>query len=58
MSPQLEAPPSHAESEADGPDLNLRTNTRATRDTTEATSTEHTRPALRDVAVIGGLFVA
>lgn len=58
MSPQLEALPSHTEPEVDAPDLDLGTDKRATRDSTEATSTEHTRPALRDVAVVGGLFIA
>jgi hypothetical protein len=57
--PAVGSPPSHTEPEADLPDIDLTTDTRATRDTTEeVTPTEHTRPALRDVAVVVGLFVA
>jgi hypothetical protein len=59
MSPQLEAPPSRSEPEVDAHETDITTDTRATRDTTEqVTSTGHTRPALRDVAVVVGLLVA
>jgi hypothetical protein len=58
MSPRLDASPPKSEPEADVTELDLGTDRRATCDSTEATSTEHTRPALRDVAVVGGLFVA
>ncbi len=58
MSPRLDTSPPTSEPEADVTELDLGTDTRTTRDSTEATSTEHTRPALRDVAVVGGLFVA
>ena len=58
MSPRLDTSPPTSEPEADVTELDLGTNTRTTRDSTGATSTEHTRPALRDVAVVGGLFVA